>query len=177
MLSANARIRRFQSGVCRSHPKTWLWLLSVLHKQVERDPSEGFRPRSHLKTRLWSFLGLETLGEVAHQRVLRIIPEKVERRRLELPTSALRTQESPIVSRPNKEVTDTPPTVCTTVCTGESESGRASQLESLLVAIRELSEQDRATLASILADRRAAGCVEPSSQLENQPLRRSAVNK
>jgi len=57
----------------------------------------------------------------------------VERRRVELPTSALRTCGHPDATEDTKELASTPPPVCTRVCTSEGENlnARASDAASL----------------------------------------------
>jgi len=50
---------------------------------------------------------------------------QVERRRVELPTSALRTSEHPDASEGNKELASTPPAACTAACTSEGKNVNA----------------------------------------------------
>jgi hypothetical protein len=94
----------------------------------------------------------------------------VERRRFELPTSALRTHDERDVSVDNKEVTTTPFPVCTRVCTSNPENDNAvtnsaghqgqdkeattkpdaASLETLAAALLTLSPADRERLAAML---------------------------
>ena len=79
----------------------------------------------------------------------------VERRRVELPTSALRTCESPVVTDSSKALTPTLFPVCTKVCTSEPESDNAGTpdadpLAKLAVALLTLSPADRERLAALL---------------------------
>jgi hypothetical protein len=94
---------------------------------------------------------------------------EVERRKVELPTSALRTCECPDATDDIKGLATTPPPVCTRVCTSEDENvngsppqadqGEATDHASLpepdplaliAVAIAALSPADRARLAKML---------------------------
>ena len=54
----------------------------------------------------------------------------MERRRVELPTSALRMCEHPDASVDSKALTPTPSPVCTRVCTSEPENANADALEA-----------------------------------------------
>ena len=65
-------------------------------------------------------------------------------------TSASRTQESPTVNSANKELTDTPPPVCTTVCTSKPDTEHEDAIGRLASAIRELSAEDREKLVTIM---------------------------
>ena len=55
-------------------------------------------------------------------------PSVVERRRVELPTSALRTCGHPVASEASKQLTSTPPAACTAACTGKAETVHGDRL-------------------------------------------------
>ena len=75
----------------------------------------------------------------------------MERRRVELPTSALRTQGQSNVTGYTKRLAETPPDVCTRVCTSEEENANGDLLEVLAAQLRTLSPTDRAKLAEHLS--------------------------
>ena len=54
----------------------------------------------------------------------------VERRRVELPTSALRMCKHPDTSADSKALTPTPSAACTSVCTSEGENANADALDT-----------------------------------------------
>ena len=82
----------------------------------------------------------------------------MERKRLELSTSALRTQESTNVSVADKGLVATPAGVCTRVCTGEAKNAHADlvaedlddRLEGIAAELRKLSPAERAKLVAML---------------------------
>ena len=74
----------------------------------------------------------------------------MERKRLELSTSALRTQKLSIVSGNSKGLASTLFGACTTACTRFQETGHADPLVKLATELAGLSQADRQRLADML---------------------------
>jgi len=102
----------------------------------------------------------------------------VERRRVELPTSALRTHEHPDASVDSKALTSTPSDACTNACTSKPENvhddapdagqdkgagnDAADPLAKLLAAaLAGLSQADRERLAAMLTGQGSDEKVTP----------------
>jgi hypothetical protein len=65
-------------------------------------------------------------------------------------TPSVSSQGAPAASDEAKGITETGPTVCTPVCTGEPKPEQSSTLEVLAAALLNLSPAERARLAAML---------------------------